>query len=49
MNNLYIQKWQGKNQRQRVLMLDTNGFDDLKNNIIKKALKKNKNDKSQKW
>lgn len=29
-------------------MLDTNGFDDLKNNIIKKTLKKNKNDKSQK-
>ena len=29
-------------------MLDTNGFDDLKNNIIKKTLKKNKNNKSQK-
>ena len=29
-------------------MLDTNGFDDLKNNIIKKTLKNNKNDKSQK-
>lgn len=29
-------------------MLDTNGFDDLKNNIIKKTLKKNKNDKFQK-
>lgn len=27
-------------------MLDTNGFDDLKNNIIKKTIKKNKNDKS---